>query len=85
MMHISKGAILAGAVALVLSGPAMAASCPKHMADIDAALAKSPQLTAQQLNDVKAQRAKGEADHKAGKHGDSMDALGKAKKTLGIQ
>ncbi len=84
-MRILKSTVLAGVLALAISGPAFASSCPKHMAEIDAALAKNPKLTAQQMNDVKALRAKGEADHKAGKHGDSVDALGKAKKTLGIQ
>ncbi len=84
-MRISKSSVLAGVLALAISGPAFAGTCPKHMADIDAALAKNPTLTAQQMNDVKALRAKGEVDHKAGKHGDSIDSLTTAKKVLGIQ
>ena len=84
-MRIANIAVVAGVLALAISGPAFASSCPKHMAAIDAAMAKSPKLTAQQMNDVKALRAKGEADHKAGKHTESMDSLGKAEKILGIQ
>ena len=84
-MRISKSTVLAGVLALAISGPAFATSCPKHMAAIDAALAKSPTLTAQQMNDVKAQRAKGEELHKAGKHAESIEELQKAEKTLGIQ
>ncbi len=84
-MRISTILAVAGGLVLATSGAAFAGSCPKHMADIDAALAKSPKLSAAQLNEVKAQRAKGDELHKAGKHADSMTELGKAKKTLGIQ
>jgi hypothetical protein len=84
-MHVSKIAVLAGLLALVLAGPASAGSCPKHIADIDAALGKNPSLSAAQLSEVKAQRAKGDELHKAGKHADSMAELAKAKKTLGVQ
>ena len=84
-MRISKTTVLAGVLALGLSAPAFAGSCPKQMADIDAALAKSPKLTAAQMTEVKAQRAKGDELHKAGKHADSIAELAKAKKTLGIQ
>lgn len=84
-MRISKITVLTGLLALALTGPAFAGSCPKQMADIDAALGKSPTLSAAQMSEVKAQRAKGEEHHKAGKHADSVAELGKAKKTLGIQ
>lgn len=84
-MRISKILALAGGLVLAASGAAFAGSCPKQMADIDAALAKSPKLSAAQMNEVKAQRAKGEELHKGGKHADSVAELGKAKKTLGIQ
>ncbi len=84
-MRIAKLAALAGVLALGLSAPAFAGSCPKHMAEIDAALAKNPKLSAQQMNDVKAQRTQGEMLHKSGKHAESVNELMKAKKTLGIQ
>ena len=77
---------LALAVALVFaSGAAFAMHCPKDMKAIDEALAKNPKLSAAQMKDVKAQRAKGEELHKAGKHKESVDELGKAMKTLNIK
>ena len=51
---------------------------------IDAALPKA-KLDAQQMAQVKKLRAEGEQLHKAGKHGESMAALGKAKGILGIK
>lgn len=72
-------------VALALaSSTAFAFHCPKDMKAIDEALAKNPKLSAQQLGEVKKQRADGEALHKAGKHQDAVDTLAKAMKTLGI-
>ena len=74
------------AVAMVFaSGTALAMHCPKDMKAIDDALAKNPKLTAAQMKDVKAQRAKGEELHKAGKHKESLEELGKAMKTLNIK
>jgi hypothetical protein len=71
--------------ALVLaSGVAFAHSCPKEMKAIDAAL-PAAKLSAAQMEEVKKLRADGEAAHKAGKHDDSMAALGKAKGILGIK
>lgn len=73
------------AVSLVLaSGSAFAFHCPKDMKQIDAALAKSPKLSAEQMSQVKKYRAEGEQLHKAGKHQESVDTLAKAKKILGI-
>jgi len=70
---------------LFAAGTAMAFHCPKDMKQIDDALAKNPKLSAAQMTEVKAQRAKGEELHKAGKHQESIDELAKAKKTLGIK
>jgi len=66
------------------SASAFAFHCPADMKKIDEALAKSPQLSAQQMTDVKKYRADGEALHKAGKHQESVDTLAKAMKILGI-
>jgi len=77
--------MLLAAVALAWSAGALANHCPMDMKAIDDALAKHPQLTAQQLADVKKYRAEGEALHKAGKHQESVETLGKAKAILGIQ
>ena len=63
---------------------AFAFHCPADMKKIDEAMAKNPKLTEAQLKEVKAQRAKGEELHKAGKHQESVDELGKAMKTLKI-
>lgn len=68
----------------VASGAAFAFHCPADMKKIDARLAEKPALSAEQMAEVKKLRADGEALHKAGKHQESVDALGKAMKILGI-
>ena len=76
------------ALALVIAlsaSTALAFHCPADMAKIDAALAKNPQLSAEQMAQVKKLRAEGEALHKSGKHQDSVDTLAKAMKLLNIQ
>lgn len=70
--------------ALFLSASALAFHCPADMKKIDDALAASPKVTAEQLSEVKKLRAEGETLHKAGKHQESIDTLGKAMKVLGI-
>ncbi len=64
-------------------GLALANSCPNEMKAIDAKLAGA-KLADADMAKVKKLRADGEAAHKAGKHDDSMKALGEAKKALGI-
>jgi len=73
------------AAAMLFAGSALAFHCPQDMKKIDDALAKNPNLTAAQMDQVKKDRADGEALHKAGKHQEALDALAKAEKTLGIQ
>jgi hypothetical protein len=58
---------------LALASAAWAHNCPNEMKAIDAALPKAKL------------RAEGEQLHKAGKHNESMAALGKAKGILGIK
>jgi hypothetical protein len=77
--------LILAAAALTAAGIANAMHCPADMKAIDAALAKKPSLSAEQLAEVKKLRAEGEALHNAGKHQQSMDTLGKAMKILGIQ
>ena len=72
------------ALALASTG-ALAGHCPKDMKQIDAAMAKKPELSSSQMADVKKYRAEGEALHKAGNHKDSVDTLAKAMKILGIK
>ena len=62
---------------------AFAGNCPNEMKAIDAKLATA-KLADADMAKVKKLRADGEAAHKAGKHDDSMKALGEAKKMLGI-
>lgn len=76
--------LVAGLIALVLSGGAFAMHCPADMKKIDEALSKNPSLTAEQMAEVKKLRAEGETLHKAGKHQESVDTLGKAMKILNI-
>jgi hypothetical protein len=76
---------IVGAALALASATALAFHCPKDMAKIDAALAKNPKLSAQQMSDVKKYRAEGEALHKAGKHQESVDTLAKAMKILNVQ
>ena len=75
--------IMIASLFALTSGVAYANSCPKEMKAIDAALPKA-KLSSQQMSEVKKLRAEGEKLHKSGKHSESMAALGKAKKILGI-
>ncbi len=67
----------------VATSSAFAFHCPKDMKEIDAALPNA-KLTPEQMAEVKKLRADGEVSHKAGKHQDSVDALAKARKIIGI-
>jgi hypothetical protein len=70
--------------ALAFASIAWAHNCPNEVKAIDAALPKA-KLDAKQTTEVKRLRDEGESLHKAGKHNDSMAALGKAKGILGIK
>ena len=73
-------------VALALaSSAAFAFHCPDDMKKIDEALAKNPQVSSQQMAEVKKYRAEGESLHKAGKHQESVDTLARAMKILNIK
>ena len=76
---------LIAATLLATSGAALAFHCPADMKKIDEALAKNPQLTAEQAAEVKKYRAEGETLHKAGKHQESVDTLAKAMKILNVK
>jgi hypothetical protein len=79
MKKLALAALLA-----VLSPLALGHNCPNEMKAIDAALPKA-KLDAKQAEEVKKLRAEGESLHKAGKHSESMAALGKAKGILGLK
>ena len=67
-----------------VAGAALAHNCPNEMKAIDAKLATNPKLSDADAAKVKKLRAEGEEAHKAGKHAESMKALGEAKTALGI-
>lgn len=70
---------------LLFAGGALAFHCPADMKKIDDALARAPDLSAEQLAQVKKLRAEGESLHQAGKHQESVDALAKAMALLEIE
>ncbi len=78
-----KQLFVAASLALAAS-TAFAFHCPADMKKIDAALENNPKISGEQLAEVKKLRAEGEAQHKAGKHQESVDSLAKAMKILGI-
>jgi hypothetical protein len=80
-----KRVLLAGAVAIALTGTALAGQCPKLMGEIDAALAAGPSITAEQQAEVMKLRGEGEAQHAAGQHAESEATLAKAKEILGLK
>ncbi|GAA3532663.1 hypothetical protein [Zobellella aerophila] len=73
-----------GLALLGASGAALAHNCPNEMQAIDAKLAENPMLSAEDMEKVIELRAEGEALHNAGKHDESMAALGEAKSILDI-
>lgn len=75
---------LLGGLALA-STQAAAFHCPMDMKKIDEAMGRNPPLSTEQMAEVKKLRAEGETLHKAGKHQESVDALGKAMKLLNVQ
>ena len=77
-------ALVFGASLALASTTAFGFHCPKDMKKIDEALAENPDISAEQLEEVKKLRAEGEALHKAGKHQESVDALGEAMNILGV-
>jgi hypothetical protein len=82
MEKIMKKTFLASCL-FVVSGVAMAHGCPGEMKKIDAAM-PTTKLSAQDASKVKDLRAKGEVQHNAGQHTESMQSLGEAKKIMGI-
>ena len=78
------GIVTLAAAAMFAAGSAFAFHCPAEMKKIDDAMAKSPKITAAQMEEVKKYRAEGEALHKAGKHQESIDTLAKAMKILNV-
>ena len=79
-----KRLVLAAVLALAAAAPAYAASCPRHMADIDRVI-QTANVDAAKKQEAMNLRASGEAKHKAGQHAASVADLTKAKGLLGIK
>lgn len=81
-----KASALVGTfAALLFAASAWAMHCPQDMAKIDAALAKQPSLSKEDMARVKKLRTEGEKLHKAGKHEESVATLAEAMKILNIE
>ena len=76
--------LITGLALALASGVALASSCPKEAKAIDEALGKNTSLSADQKAEVKKLRDDGMKLHDEGKHKESMENMGKAKKMLGI-
>ncbi len=73
--------LLTAAVVVAFAAPALAGHCPADVKAIDAGLAKV-KLSAAQKTQVMTLRNKGEAEHKGGKHGDSVKTLAEAMRII---
>ena len=73
--------LLAPALLVAFSAPALAFHCPADVNATDNALLKS-NLTAPQKADVMKLRDEGEALHNAGKHQESVNVLAKAMRII---
>jgi len=73
--------LIAAALLVAFSAPALAFHCPADVKAIDNALSKSS-LSAAQKTEVMKLRDKGEAQHKAGNHQDSVNTLAEAMRII---
>lgn len=79
-----KAAAVGGILMLAMASPALAFNCPNLLGKVDNALGKAPDLTADQLDEIKALRDDGAAKHAAGDHGGSVAVLTEAMEKLGL-
>lgn len=77
--------LLSGMILMLMTASAFAFQCPTDVAKIDEALAGNPELSEEQLTEVKELRDKGEELHEQGKHQESVDTLAEAKEILGVE
>jgi hypothetical protein len=86
VVNFTKGKMMKKFAVLSLAffaSMSFAHNCPNEMKAIDAKIT-SAKLSDADSAKVKALRDEGEKFHKAGKHDESMKALGEAKKILGM-
>jgi len=76
--------VVGGVAAVLVVGSAWATNCPNDMKVVDDALkaSKADDATKKKITDL---RKKGEDEHKAGKHADSLKSLAEAKKMLNVK
>ena len=74
--------LLALAVVIGLTAPALAGQCPRDIKQIDAALAGASSLPASAIKPIKTLRDTGQRLHNVGKHADAVKTLAGAKKML---
>lgn len=79
-----KQTLAAVAVSCFVATSALAGNCPLMIQEIDDALASNTTLSADEVAEVKVLRDKGEAEHTAGKHAESVATLQQAKDMLGL-
>ncbi len=80
-----KSILIAAAVVLAMTSPAIDKHCPKDAKIIDQAVREAFDLTKMQVAEVIALRDMGVAYHKDGEHGESIKALHAATKILGVK
>ena len=80
-----KSILVAAAVVVAMTSPALAKHCPRDVKIIDQSLPKATGLSKLQITEVKALRDKGDALHKSGNHGESIKVLHQAIKILGVE
>ncbi|MCP4329134.1 MAG: hypothetical protein GY791_11925 [Alphaproteobacteria bacterium] len=79
-----KVLLLAGILSTALALPAFA-DCVDDIGRIDQALAAGPQITDQQMSEVRSLRSEGESLCVAGQNDEAMVTLAKAKAILGLE
>ena len=79
-----KSILIAAAVVVAMTSPALAKHCPKDAKIVEQAMSKATGLNKMQMTEVKALHDKGVALHKSGKHGEAIKALHAATKILGV-
>lgn len=80
-----KRALTVVALSFFVATAAFAGTCPVMVQEIDEALASDTSLSTEEVAEVKALRDKGDAEHAAGQHAESVATLQQAKDILGLQ
>ncbi len=79
-----KSILVAAAVVVAMSSPALAKHCPKDAQIIDKAMSKAMGMDKMQMMEVMTLRKKGTTLHNDGDHAGSIKALHAAAKILGV-